>query len=230
MRLLSISILFLLVNIGAFAQSGITSPEEFLGYELGTKFTRHHQVVDYFSLLEKESNGRMKVVQYGTTNEGRPLFTAILSSPENMDRLDEIRNNNLKRTGLLEGTAESMDIAFVCISYKVHGDEPVSTEAALKTVHKLLDPSDAQSKEWLSNTVVIMDPCINPDGRARYVQFYSQFRQYPVNPHAEALSHNQQWPSGRTNHYLFDLNRDWVWQTQLETQQRLELYLSLIHI
>ena len=219
------SILFLiLVNITALSQSKITSPEEFLGYELGTKFTRHHQVVDYFKLLESESNGRMKIVPYGLTNEGRPLFTAILSSQENMNRLEEIRTNNLKRTGLMEGSAKSLGIAIVWLSYNVHGDEPVSTEAALKTIYKLLDPSDADSKKWLSNTVVIMDPCINPDGRERYVQFYTQFRQSPVNPHPEAFSHNQQWPSGRTNHYLFDLNRDWVWQTQVETQQRLDLY------
>jgi hypothetical protein len=108
----------------------------------------------------------------------------------------------------------------------VHGNETSSSEAALMTLHALLDPSNTRTKEWLKNTVVIIDPCVNPDGRDRYVNWFNSVVGKQANPLRVSREHREPWPGGRTNHYNFDLNRDWAWQTQVESQQRIRWYLQ----
>jgi hypothetical protein len=111
------------------------------------------------------------------------------------------------------------------LSYNVHGNEPASSEAAMLTLFALLDPSNKKSAEWLEHVVVMIDPCINPDGRDRYVNWYNNaVGTHSYNADQQAREHMEPWPSGRTNHYNFDLNRDWAWQTQVETKQRIPLY------
>ncbi len=225
-------ILFLSLTSWAVIAQTIPSPKEFLGYELGDEFTLHHKVVDYFKTLA-EASPRVKLVQYGTTYEGRPLYTAYISSPENIANLEEIRRNNLRHTGLEEGNSEANTPAIVWLSYNVHGNESSSTEASMKTIHHLVNPENTESQQWLENVVVIMDPCINPDGRDRYVNYYKQYGQSPASVDSYAMSHNEEWPGGRVNHYLFDLNRDWLWLSQKESQQRVALYnqwLPQIHV
>ena len=92
------------------------------------------------------------------------------------------------------------------------------------TLYELANTSNAKTQEWLKNTIVILDPCINPDGRDRYANFYNQYLNNPPNSNGDAKEHREPWPGGRANHYLFDLNRDWAWGTQIETQQRLKVY------
>lgn len=214
----------LLAVVGlAQAQTKLQSPEEFLGYELGSRFTRHHRVVEYFYQVAQAVPAQVAVKQYGETYEHRPLIYAVIASPENLKNIDQIRQDNLKRTGLVEGQAATQ-VAIVWLSYNVHGNEANSTEASMKTLYELVNPANAKSKEWLKNTVVIMDPCINPDGRDRYVNFSNQYGNQPANPDPQAREHREPWPRGRANHYLFDLNRDWAWETQRETQARIKLY------
>lgn len=200
------------------AQNSLQSPEEFLGYKIGTEFTRHHQVVDYFKHLA-ENSPNLNYSSYGKTNERRTLSYAVISSEENLENLEEIRTNNLKQTRIIEGES-SPEIAIVWLSYNVHGNEASSTEAAMVTAHELV----TKRKAVLNNTVVIIDPSINPDGRDRYVNWYNQVKASPYSPYQDAVEHNEPWPGGRPNHYLYDLNRDWMWATQVETQQRLKLY------
>jgi len=211
----------LLMSTSIFAQQKLQSPAEFLGYELGERFTRHHKVVEYFEHVA-EANNNVILEQYGETYEHRPLITATLSSPENMSRLEEIRKNNLKRAKLEEGSPSDDGIAIVWLSYNIHGNEASSIEASMKTIYELL--SSDRGEEWLKNTVVIIDPCINPDGRDRYANFYNQYGAKSFNPNGDALEHHEPWPGGRPNHYLFDLNRDWAWQTQQESAQRAVAY------
>lgn len=194
----------------------IQSPSEFLGYELGSQFTRHHQVVDYYEYLAGVVPNRLKLQEYGRTNEGRKLLLAYVSNASNIANLESIRTEHLKSTSG-ESTA---DKAIVWLSYNVHGNESVSTEASMQTVFELL----TSKKEYLENTVVIMDPCINPDGRDRYVNFYNQYKNSPYNVDPNSKEHREGWWSGRSNHYMFDLNRDWAWLTQVESQQRIHLY------
>jgi len=207
----------------AFGQSSLQSPEQFLGYELGDRFTRHHRVVEYFQQVAAARPNNVKIIQYGETYEHRPLIVAVVASDENFKKLDQIRMDNLRRTGFEQGTP-STNVALVWLSYNVHGNEANSTEASMKTLHAFADPSNARTQEWLKNTVVILDPCINPDGRDRYANFYNQYGNYPPNPSIDSKEHREPWPGGRANHYLFDLNRDWAWQTQTESQARIKLY------
>ena len=205
------------------ATAQLHSPQKFLGYPLGDAFTPHHRVVDYFEHAA-EASAQIALVRYGATYEGRPLLYVIVSSPANMSRLEEIRTGNLQRAGLLEGEPEGDVPAIVWLSYNVHGNESVSTEAAIKTIYTLADTTRAEVQAWLEDTVVIIDPCMNPDGRDRYVDFFSRTRGRFPNVAPEAREHSEPWPGGRTNHYYFDLNRDWAWGTQAETQQRLPHY------
>jgi len=220
---LIISILFTIIS---YAQT-IQSPSEYLGYELGSRFTKHHKVVAYFNYISETSKS-VQLQKYGETNEHRPLYVSFISSEENIQNLENIRVTNLKRTGILQGSPNS-EIGIVWLSYNVHGNEASGSEAAMQTLYKLI----TEKKDWLKNTVVIIDPCLNPDGRDRYVNWYNQTKSTPFNTNPDTTEHNEPWPSGRPNHYLFDLNRDWAWATQIETQQRLKVYnnwMPQIHV
>lgn len=223
------TILFLFVFI-AFSprlQAQLQSPETFLGYSLGEQFTRHHQVMGYYRHVASEVP-HVRFIEYGKTYEQRELTLLFISSPENMEKLETIRTDNLKRAGILEGTPE-LNIPIIWLSYNVHGNESVSTEAGMATTYELL----TNRKEWLKEAMVVIDPCINPDGRERYVNFYWQYGNQPYDPDPQALELNEPWPRGRANHYLFDLNRDWAWQSQIESQHRIKQYnqwLPQIHV
>lgn len=225
------SFLFIIFAVSAISIStnaqNLKSPAEFLGYELGSQYTRHHKVVDYFAYISQNSKS-VQLEKYGETNEQRPLYVSYISSEENIKNLEQIREDNLKRTGILEGNSTT-EIAVIWLSYNVHGNEASSSEAAMVTLYDLV----ISKQDWLKNTLVIIDPCLNPDGRDRYVNWYGQTKSTPYNADPNAFEHREPWPRGRANHYLFDLNRDWAWATQTETQQRLKIYnkwMPQVHI
>lgn len=204
-------------------QAQTLSPEAFLGYELGSRFTMHHLVIDYFEHVA-ETSDRVEIEPYGETYEGRPLITAYVASTANMSRLDEIRLNNLRRAGMAEGERTDATASIVWLSYNVHGNESVSMEASMQTLYALVDPSNEQTQNWLENTVVVIDPCLNPDGRDRYASWYNRTVGRFPNVLPEAREHREPWPGGRGNHYMFDLNRDWAWMSQQELQARVPHY------
>ena len=201
----------------------IKSPSEFFGVPLGEEFHLHHQVIDYYHYLADVAPDRVKLTQYGTSYEKRPLILVYVSSASNLSNLESIRTEHVKN---VTGNSKA-DKAIAWLSYNVHGNESVSTESSMLTIYKLLtDKSD-----YLNNTVVIMDPCINPDGRDRYVTWYNQNKNQPFNVDPHSMEHHEGWLTGRPNHYMFDLNRDWAWLTQVESQQRIKQYnLWLPHI
>jgi Zinc carboxypeptidase len=231
LRMLFFSFLFI---SGAIAQT-VPSPDEFLGYPLGTRFTLHYKIVQYVEALAKARPDMMKVEYYGKTYEGRQLLVTYISSPENLAKLETIRQNNLRLALQAKDkmAADENMPAIVWMSYNVHGNEASSSEAVMKTLHALVDPANTKTKQWLMNTVVVIDPCINPDGRDRYANWYHQVASSVPDPRPSAREHAEPWPGGRSNHYNFDLNRDWAWQSQIETQQRLKLYnqwLPQVHV
>ena len=215
------------------AQS-LQSPEQFLGYKIGTHYTPHYKIVNYFKAVAQASPAAVKIQTYGQTNEGRELMLAFIGTPENIQQLDAIRINNLRMAGIdKSGPANTAMPAIVWLSYNVHGNEPSSSEAAMLTLYALVDPSNKQTKEWLRNTLIVIDPCINPDGRDRYVNWFNSVVGAHFNADPQSREHAEPWPGGRSNHYNFDLNRDWVWQTQVETQQRVKQYnawLPQVHV
>ena len=215
---------FLISSYTSFSQS-LKSPDDFLGYSLGSKYTPHYKIVNYFQQAAAAMPKMMKLEQYGTTNEGRPLLLAFVASEENFIKLEEIQKNNLRLAGMLNDKAGDLNApSIVWLSYNVHGNETSSSEVAMKTLFELLNANNTQTKEWLKNTVLIIDPCLNPDGRDRYVNWFTQVVGKNVEANLDAREHSEPWPGGRTNHYNFDLNRDWAWQTQIETQGRLKKY------
>ena len=211
----SLHFILLFVFLSLHSQD-LKSPSEFLGYTLGSEFTRHYEVMDYYTYLAENASDRVKLIRYGTTNERRPLVLAFVSSPDNISNLEAIREEHMRATKG-EGNASK---AIVWLSYNVHGNESVSTEASMQTIYELL----TKKKAYLDNTVVIIDPCINPDGRDRYVNWYQQYKNsnYQLDPNSK--EHHEGWLSGRSNHYMFDLNRDWAWLTQVESQQRITVF------
>jgi hypothetical protein len=216
-------VLFLIVlnlfTLQLLGQNNFT-PQQFLGYNIGEQFTRQHRVVDYFFALEKAFPNHIKVVKTGQTYEKRDLLLCYIGTPDNLKKLEEIRQKHLTQ-------APDEKLAIVWLSYNVHGNESSGTEAAMQTAYRLLTDKIG----YLENTVVIMDPCLNPDGRDRYVNFYYQYGANPIDMQRFSASHNETWPGGRPNHYLFDLNRDWAWMTQIESAVRMQQYnLWLPHV
>jgi hypothetical protein len=233
MRKLLLLLSFILMQQLLLAQS-LQSPEQFMGYKIGTRYTPHHRIVDYYRHVAAAVPNIVKLQQYGQTNEGRPLIVAFVSSATNISGLENIRNNNMslaQMTGNAGNTSNAP--AIVWLSYNVHGNETSSSEAALLTLYALVDPANTKTKQWLQNTVAVLDPCLNPDGRDRYVNWFNSVASKNYNPKLEAREHREPWPGGRSNHYNFDLNRDWAWQTQAESRQRVQLYnqwLPQIHV
>ncbi|MEO8712112.1 MAG: M14 family metallopeptidase [Parafilimonas sp.] len=232
-KLLCLSLLFY-AGISLSAQN-IPSPKQFLGYELGEHFTPSYKIVNYFNAVAQAAPSMVAVQKYGETNEGRDMIVAFISSAQNIQNLDNIRQNNLRLADIQkDNTAPDVNTpAIVWLSYNVHGNEPSSSEAAMKVLYTLVDPNNAEAQQWLQHVVVVIDPCQNPDGRDRYVNWYNTAVGNNFNADPQSREHDEPWPYGRTNHYNFDLNRDWAWQTQKESQQKLKLYnawLPQVHV
>lgn len=226
------TIFFLSLNL---VQAQVKSPEEFLGYKIGSRYTQHSKIVNYFQHVAANDGTMVKLQQYGETNEGRPLLLAYISTADNIQNLENIRMNNLRlaNSAADKVVAQENAPAIVWLSYNVHGNETSSSEASMLTLFALADPKNQQTKNWLKNTVVIIDPCVNPDGRDRYVNWFTSVAGKNYNARPDAREHDEPWPGGRTNHYNFDLNRDWAWQTQVESQQRMKVYnqwLPQVHV
>ncbi|RZK50878.1 MAG: zinc carboxypeptidase [Pedobacter sp.] len=202
----------------------VLSPEKFLGYPLGSKFTPHYQVINYFKHVSTQSN-QAKLVSYGKTYEGRELVYAIVSDEQNINNIGAIQTQNLAlASGKKEVTIANNQPSIVWFSYNVHGNESNSTETSMQVLYDLVSNGRPNINSWLKNTVVIIDPCLNPDGRDRYVNYYNSIVGRIPNADPMAREHSEPWPSGRPNHYYFDLNRDWVWQSQTESEQRIKVY------
>lgn len=207
----------------------IPEPAAILGYHIGERFTDFRNLERYISALA-ESSDRVRIHEYGTSYQHRPLRVLYISTPENLQRLDQIREDNLRLTDpRTTGEREASDIidntpVIVWLAYNVHGSEASGTEAAILTMYHLAASNDPALTAVLEKVVVVLDPLVNPDGRERYVNFINDVSGRDPNPDPQSKEHSEPWPRGRTNHYYFDLNRDWAWITQRETKQRVALY------
>ncbi|MGK0308136.1 MAG: hypothetical protein ACI8RP_001094, partial [Urechidicola sp.] len=150
-------ILFCCATQLVFSQN-LKSPDEFLTHKIGEEFTPHHMLVDYFKYVAKNSE-QVILTQYGLTNEDRPMLLAFVSTKENLAKLEEIRNDNLIRAGVKEGTPKN-NIAIVWLSYSVHGNEAAGSESSMPVLHSLVAGKNLQAQSWLKNTLVIMDPSV----------------------------------------------------------------------
>jgi hypothetical protein len=208
----------------------IPSPAAFLGYQPGEELTLYAHVVQYAEKLAA-SSPKVTLRQYGTTYEGRPLYNMIITSEKNQQNLEDIRQAHLKLTDpdALPANEAAALIAkqpvFLSMSYGIHGNETSSTEAALQVAWRLAAATDEATLKLLDESVIMLFLCINPDGRDRYVYWYkSMQRNIPAAEPAD-IEHHEPWPNGRTNHYWFDLNRDWFYMVNQESRGHAMEYL-----
>lgn len=194
----------------------IPAPEAFLGYKLGEDKTLYANTVSYFKALDAASD-KLTLNEYGKTYEGRTLINVVITLPENHKNIESIRQTHLKLTnpaGISKAEADQLIASqpvFTSMSYNIHGNEASSTEAVMQVAYRLVAATDAQTKQVLDNSVIILYICVNPDGRDRYIYWYKSVARNMLASEPADLEHYEPWPNGRTNHYWFDLNRDWVW-------------------
>ncbi len=198
-----ISVLCLCLLSVIFLRAQLKSPEQFLGYKIGTHYTPHWKIVSYFQYVANTLPATIKLTQYGETNEGRPLLASFIGTADHIQNLESIRQNNIRLANLAKDKMAAIEDeapAIVWLSYNVHGNETSSSEAAMLTLYDVANPDNAKTKEWLKNTIVVIDPCINPDGRDRYVNWFNSLVGKQYNPRLDAREHREPGPGGRTNH------------------------------
>ncbi|NJB72376.1 hypothetical protein GGR42_002867 [Saonia flava] len=202
----------------------IPSPEEFLGYGIGERHTRHDLIVAYMEKLAEVSD-RASIYQYGKTHEGRKLVILTISTPENLTNLNSLKQKHLAFTDPSLNATNYSDVpVFINLAYNVHGNEPSSSEAALLTAYTLVASNSPEIIKYIKNAVIFVDPTINPDGRDRHTQWANMYQGNPLVADPQDSEHNEGWPRGRTNHYWFDLNRDWLLAINPESRGKLTWY------
>ncbi|MEQ8317895.1 MAG: M14 family metallopeptidase [Phycisphaerales bacterium] len=216
----------------------IPTPEGTLGYKVGERFTRHHDRVAFSKALA-EASDRVRFTEYGRSHQDRPLITLTISSPENLQRLDEIlaANAELREADTLSAARRDEIIesnpAIIFYSFGVHGNEASCGEISMQFAYTLAAATNDEVSDILDNCVIVIDPQVNPDGQSRYVAWYENAMGIEPDPNPDAFEHQEPWPSGRSNHYLFDLNRDLVWGVHPESRGRLAAmrrYLPQLHL
>ncbi len=218
---------------GTRYNTSIPTFRQVLGYDVGAEITTPDGILTYLKALHAAAPDRTRLVEYARTWEGRPLYAIILGSPERMARIDELRRD-LHRLAdprtLGPGEAEQLVAQLpvvVWLMHAVHGNEISSCDAALyEAYHLLAAEGDATVDAIRREAIVIIDPLQNPDGRARFLAQNLLGRAASPDPDRLSAEHDEPWPGGRSNHYLFDMNRDWFASSQPETQGRLRLGLE----
>ena len=231
------SLLIIILFLSAFAkaqdyyfaayapfQQNIPTPEQFLGYGIGDQHTRHDQIVSYLEKLAEVSD-RATIAEYGRTHEGRKLVMLTVTTPENHTNLENIKTQHLAFTDTSQKATNYDQVpVFIQLGYNVHGNEPSSSEAALLTAYTLVASQHADIVNYRKNAIIFIDPTINPDGRDRHTQWANSFKGSPLVSDNIDAEHTEMWPRGRTNHYWFDLNRDWLLGINPESRGKLNWY------
>ena len=204
----------------------ITRPQEHLGFEVGQKTATPEQINSLVKLWAGQSD-RVKLVEYARTYEGRPLHYLVLSSADNIKNLDSIKDN-ISRLSQPVGLSDkalkdlvSTTPATAWMAYSIHGNESSGADSALALIYHLIASKDDTTNGLLNDLLVIVDPMMNPDGRARFTKQLEQNRGSAPNFDVRSTLHSGVWPFGRTNHYHFDLNRDFYYAANPESRGRI---------
>ncbi len=202
----------------------VPTPQQALGFQIGEWHVHHHEIVDYAKALAAASD-RVTLHEYARSHGRRPLLSLIITAPENHARLEAIRKAHVARVTTPEKEADLKDAPIVAwMGYSIHGNEPSAANCALLLAYHLAAARDAATLEQLKSTVVLLDPCLNPDGLERFADWTNSHRgRFPSASRADR-EHKEGWPSGRSNYYWFDLNRDWLPAVHPESQGRLKWF------
>ena len=211
---------------GVTYDDAVPSPEDVLGYRIGERHTLPHEVVDYFRTVA-EASPRVTLEEHGRTYEGRALVHAIVTSESNHGRLDAIRAANRRLSdepgSVTDAELEGMP-AVAYMNYSIHGNEGSGTEASLLLLYHLAAGRGDAVASVLDSAVVIINPMLNPDGRDRFADWVNRNRGGVAVADPQDREHDEAWPGGRTNHYWFDLNRDWLPLVHPESRGRVAVY------
>lgn len=204
----------------------IPTPESLFGFQFGDWHHRPDQVEAYFRAVAQASP-RVRFSAIGRSYQGRTLYTVVVTSPDNQTRLDAIRAAN-RRLSTEPDRVSDAELArmptILWLGYGVHGNEASATESAMAVLYHLAAGRGPTIDRILRETVVVIEPNMNPDGRSRHVEWISMHRSRHANPDPRDREKAEPWPGSRTNHFWFDLNRDWLPAVQLETQARLAAF------
>ena len=202
----------------------ITKPQEVLGYVPGEWHVTHDLLLSYMRTLAEESP-RISIETRGKTYEGRPLILLTITSPENHNNLEQISQDHLKLTRENSGNLNTANMPIVVNQgFSIHGNEASGSNAALLAAYYLAAGQGPKIEEILNNTIILFDPSFNPDGLQRFAYWANTNRSHNLNPDPQDREYSEVWPGGRTNHYWFDMNRDWLPAQLPESRARIETF------
>jgi hypothetical protein len=201
-------------------RTDITTPTQALGATVGEWHVRHDQITHYMQLLATQSD-RVSLVETGRTHENRPLYLLAFSSVENQQNLAAIQARHIQNLGQ---STDKNDPLIIWMGYSVHGDEPSGSNAALLIAYYLAAGESELVNQLLNDNVILLDPSANPDGLSRFANWANMHKSKNLVSDPNHREHQQAWPSGRTNHYWFDLNRDWLLLTHPESRARIKQF------
>lgn len=208
---------------GTSHDPAVPTPASVLGWELGTWHVRHDHLVHYMAALAERSP-RVELSIQGHTHEQRPLLLLTISSPANLERLEEIRGAHRRFSEPGTETDPAGQPVVVLLGYSIHGNEPSGANAALAVAYHFAAAQGPEIEALLANTIILLDPSFNPDGLDRFASWANMHRGRVAVADPDHREHREGWPSGRTNHYWFDLNRDWLLAQHPESQARLRTF------
>lgn len=206
---------------GVTYNPAIPTPQSVIGHEVGEWHISHDRLVNYMYALDRASD-RIALEVTGYTHEGRPLLLLTITSPKNHQNLETIRSQHVQLTDPAKSgnlDTRSMPVVFY-MGFSIHGNEASGSNAALLVAYHLAAAQGKEIEEYLNNVVVLFDPSFNPDGLHRFSSWVNSRKSKVVSADPADMEHNEPWPGGRTNHYWFDLNRDWLVAQQPESQAR----------
>jgi len=201
----------------------IPKPSEVIGHEVGEWHVTHDKLVQYMYAIANSSD-RVIIEETGRTYENRPLLILKVSSPNNLKNLEKIKENHINLTNGKKISDFTNMPTVVYQGFSVHGNEASGSNASLLGLYYLAASNETETLEILNNTVILYDPCLNPDGLQRFANWVNSNKNLIPNPDNNDREFSEVWPGGRTNHYWFDLNRDWLPVQLPESKARIKTF------
>ncbi len=197
----------------------IPAPKDILGYQIGDWHVSHDKLVEYMKVVAAASD-RVTLEVAGYTYEHRPILLLTITSPQNQKNIESIRAAHLE----IKTSSDNINNkpVIVWLGHSIHGNEASGSNASLLLVYYLAAAQGNAIDIMLENTVVLLDPSYNPDGLNRFASWVNSHKSKNLDPSSLSLEHNEAWPRARTNHYWFDLNRDWLPVQHPESQARVK--------
>ncbi len=234
-----LSLILLTFSVHTFAQADLTyylpdgvsynpdipTPKSVIGHEVGEFHVSHDRLVSYMYALDKASD-RITLEVIGQTHEARPLLLLTITSPKNHQKIESLRTQHIQLTDPSKSASldtRSMPAVFY-LGCSIHGNEPSGSNAALLMAYHFAAAQGKDIENELENTIILLDPSFNPDGMQRFSSWVNSRKSKSISSDSYDMEHNEAWPGGRTNHYWFDLNRDWLVAQQPESKARIKKF------